>query len=60
MHFRTKKAYVRGLAGGAFRGRQLKVIQGYSRCGGFELIEIMWEEQIVDPPIHYMMIYHLP
>ena len=24
MHFRTEKAYVRGLAGGAFRGRQKK------------------------------------
>ena len=24
MHFRTKKAYVRGIAGGAFRGRPFK------------------------------------
>ena len=34
----------------------LMLMKGYSRCGGFELVEIMWEEQIVEPPIHYMMI----
>ena len=42
MHFRTEKAYVRGLAGGAFRGRLVRGSKREVNGGPFFAAPCVW------------------